>query len=111
VDDLAKGVIAASDSGDKGDVYNLASGQEFMIKDVARKIIDFSESSSHLHIEGRREWDHSGRRFGDPTKSANQLKFKTSTDFDNGLRETINWTKLNYDLIESTINKHAARMR
>jgi UDP-glucose 4-epimerase len=111
VDDLAKGVIAASDSGDKGDVYNLASGQEFMIKDVARKIIDFSESSSHLHIEGRREWDHSGRRFGDPTKSANQLKFKTSTDFDNGLRDTINWTKLNYDLIESTINKHAARMR
>ena len=106
VDDLAKGVIAASNKGAKGEVYNLASGQEFLIKDVARKIIEFSESKSNLHIEGRREWDHSGRRFGDPSKSASQLEFVTSTDFDFGLKATIEWTKLNFELIQETINKH-----
>jgi nucleoside-diphosphate-sugar epimerase len=110
VDDLAKGVIAASNLGVKGEVYNLASGQEHMIKDVAQKIIDFAGSSSNLHIEGRREWDHSGRRFGDPTKSANQLKFRTSTEFDHGIQETIAWTKSNYDRIQETINKHAKRI-
>ena len=110
VNDLAKGVIAASNFGVKGEVYNLASGQEHMIKDVAQKIIEFAESSSNLHIEGRREWDHSGRRFGDPTKSASQLKFRTSTDFDNGIKETIAWTKSNFDLIQETINKHKSRL-
>ena len=109
VDDLAKGVIAASNLGKKGEVYNLASGQEIMIKDVARKIIDFSSSSSDLRIEGRREWDHSGRRFGDTTKSSSNLKFRTSTDFDNGLKETISWTKSNYSQIKETINKHVGR--
>ena len=110
VNDLAKGVIAASNSGAKGEVYNLASGQEFLIKDVARKIIEFSKSQSKLHIEGRREWDHSGRRFGDPTKSENQLNFRTSTHFDLGIMETIEWTKSNYDLIQKTINKHVSKM-
>jgi nucleoside-diphosphate-sugar epimerase len=110
VDDLSKGVIAASNRGVKGEVYNLASGQEFLIKDVARKIIELSKSESKLHIEGRREWDHSGRRFGDPTKSANQLKFRTSTEFENGILETIEWTKSNYDLIRGTINKHKTQM-
>ncbi|MEI6689900.1 MAG: NAD-dependent epimerase/dehydratase family protein [Thermoleophilia bacterium] len=110
VDDLSKGVIAASNRGVKGEVYNLASGQEFLIKDVARKIIELSKSGSKLHIEDRREWDHSGRRFGDPTKSANQLKFRTSTEFENGILETIEWTKSNYDLIQGTINKHKTQM-
>jgi UDP-glucose 4-epimerase len=110
VDDLAKGVIAASNLGVKGEVYNLASGQEYMIKDVAQKIIEFAASSSNLHIEGRREWDHSGRRFGDPTKSASQLKFKTLTDFDRGIKESIAWTKSNFDFIQETINKHKSRL-
>jgi nucleoside-diphosphate-sugar epimerase len=110
VDDLAKGVLAASKFGKLGEVYNLASGQEVMVKDLARKIIDYSESSSNLLIEGRREWDHSGRRFGDPNKSDKELNFRTSTDFDNGLRETISWTKENYMQIQKTISKHAKQL-
>jgi UDP-glucose 4-epimerase len=110
VDDLAKGVIAASVLGKKGEVYNLASGHEIMIKDVAVKIIEFSSSSSNLHIEGRREWDHSGRRFGDTAKSASNLKFTTSTNFESGLKETISWTKSNYNQINESIKKHARRM-
>ncbi len=110
VEDLARGVVAASENGIKGEVYNLASGQEFLIKDVASKIIELSESSSKLHIEGRRDWDHSGRRFGNPSKSEKQLKFKTSTQFDDGILKTIEWTKLNYDLIQKTINKHTSTM-
>jgi nucleoside-diphosphate-sugar epimerase len=106
VDDLAKGVLAASKFGKLGEVYNLASGQEIMVKDLARKIIDYSESSSNLLIEGRREWDHSGRRFGDPNKSGKELNFRVSTDFDKGLRATISWTKENYTQIQKTISKH-----
>ena len=110
VEDLARGVVTASENGIKGEVYNLASGQEFLIKDVANKIIEFSDSSSKLHIEGRRDWDHSGRRFGDPSKSENQLNFRTSTHFDLGIMETIEWTKSNYDLIQKTIDKHVSKI-
>lgn len=110
VDDLAKGVIAASVLGKKGEVYNLASGHEIMIKDVAVKIIEFSSSSSNLHIEDRREWDHSGRRFGDPSKSRKVLDFAVTTSFDDGLKQTIEWTKLNFDVIQSFISKHKPKI-
>jgi nucleoside-diphosphate-sugar epimerase len=110
VDDLAKGVIAASVLGKKGEVYNLASGHEIMIKDVAEKILEFSSSFSKLHMEGRREWDHSGRRFGDPSKSEKELDFTVSTSFDDGLKKTIEWTKLNFDVIQSLISKHKSQI-
>jgi UDP-glucose 4-epimerase len=110
VDDLAKGVIAASALGKKGEVYNLASGHEIMIKDVAGKILEFSSSSSNLHIEGRREWDHSGRRFGDPSKSKKELDFAVTTSFDDGLKQTIEWTKVNFDVIQSLISKHKSKI-
>jgi len=106
VEDLARGVVAALDQGIKGEVYNLASGQELLIKDVANKIIEFSNSSSELRIEGRRDWDHSGRRFGDPTKSRKEIGFTATTDFDKGLRETIIWTQSNFALIAKSIEKH-----
>lgn len=110
VEDLARGVVKASNFGIKGEVYNLASGQESLIKDVARKIIEFSNSSSKLHIEGRREWDHSGRRFGDPSKSANEIGFKTQIPFDQGLKNTIEWTKDNFELISNVIGKHRSQL-
>ena len=110
VDDLAKGVIAASVLGKKGEVYNLASGYEIMIKDVAAKILEFSSSSSNLDIEGRREWDHSGRRFGDPSKSKKELDFAVTTSFDDGLKQTIEWTKVNFDVIQSLISKHKSKI-
>jgi len=110
VADLARGVVAAANLGIKGEVYNLASGQELFIKDVANKIINFSNSSSKLIIERRRTWDHSGRRFGDPSKSAQELGFRTQITFDEGLKSTIKWTLDNFDLISSSINKHRLKL-
>ena len=110
VEDLARGVVKASNLGIKGEVYNLASGQEMLIKEVACKIIQYSNSSSKLRIEGRREWDHSGRRFGDPSKSANEIGFKTQIPFDQGLKNTIKWTKDNFELISNVIGKHRSQL-
>ena len=110
VEDLARGVVAASENGIKGEVYNLASGQEFLIKDVASKIIELSESSSKLHIEGRRDWDHSGRRFGDPSKSSREIGFRTQIGFDEGLKDTITWTRNNSELISNSISKHRSKL-
>lgn len=110
VEDLARGVVKASNFGIMGEVYNLASGQELLIKDVARKIIQFSNSSSKLHIEGRREWDHSGRRFGDPSKSSQEIGFRTQIAFDEGLKDTIKWTNDNFELISNSISKHSSKL-
>ena len=104
--DLAKGVIAAAESGIKGEVYNLASGEETLIKQLAQKIITYCNSESKLLLEGRRDWDHSGRRFGDPTKSEKEINFKTRTDLDEGLKLTIKWSIENLNLIQKNINRH-----
>jgi nucleoside-diphosphate-sugar epimerase len=105
-EDLAKGLLSASRSGKKGEVYNLASGREYLIQEVASLIVDLTGSSSKLIFEGRRDWDHSGRRFGDPSKAKRDLEFSASTDFITGIKRTIEWTKSNTILIENSISKH-----
>jgi UDP-glucose 4-epimerase len=106
VEDLARGVIAAAELGKTGEVYNLASGMEINIRELAEYIIEFTNSSSTLHLEPRREWDHSGRRFGDTTKSRRDLLFSAETNFYEGIKQTINWTIQNKNLIAKNIGKH-----
>ena len=106
VEDLAKGVIAAFNKGKSGEVYNLASGKETFIRDIAQQIINIAGSSSQLILKVRREWDHSGRRFGNPEKAKQVLEFQVEVEVSDGLSRTVQWTKENYDIIESTIVKH-----
>jgi UDP-glucose 4-epimerase len=64
VGDIVEGLIACAERGEPGDVYNLASGMETEIKDLAESIIRLSGSSSELVIAPPRDWDRSGHRFG-----------------------------------------------
>jgi nucleoside-diphosphate-sugar epimerase len=109
VEDVARGLLACAESGAPGDVYNLASGVETTIRNLAELIIELSASSSELEIAPRREWDHSILRFGSPEKALRELGFEARTELENGLRETVVWTRDNLERIERCIARHAER--
>jgi UDP-glucose 4-epimerase len=106
VDDIVNGLIACAENGVPGGVYNLASGKETTIKDLAEKIIQYTNSKSTLELLPKRDWDNSGRRFGETEKSEKEIGFKCEVDIDEGLKRTVEWTIANKEIIQNCINKH-----
>lgn len=110
VDDIARGLIHCALYGTAGDVYNLASGQETTIADLASTINRMTKNPTPIEYLPKRWWDHSGKRFGCPKKSKEQLGFSSKIGIEEGLYQTIEWTKRHMDLIEATIEKHRDKL-
>jgi len=110
VGDIVEGLLACAEKGDPGDVYNLASGAETSIRELAEKILELSGSSAELELGPAREWDRSGHRFGSPEKARRELGFEARVGLDEGLRETIEWMRANMELIDRCIERHADQL-
>ena len=106
VKDLAKGLIACALNGAAGEAYNMATGRETMIRELASIINKLTNNPTVVDLKPARDWDKSGRRFGDPTKAQRELGFEMSTNINDGLEETVNWSIENKDRILSTMLKH-----
>jgi len=111
VEDIVEGLIACALRGDAGDVYNLASGEETTIKDLAELINRLSGGRSQLTIAPARPWDRAGRRVGSTRKSREQIGFEARVRLETGIRQTIEWTRANMEIIEKSIAKHAHRLQ
>jgi nucleoside-diphosphate-sugar epimerase len=111
VDDICRGLIACALAGKSGDVYNLASGVETSIKDLAGKINSLTDNPVPIEVKPARQWDHSGKRFGSTLKSRKYLNFEARVALSEGLQTTIEWTRQNLPLIESCMKKHDAQMK
>jgi nucleoside-diphosphate-sugar epimerase len=109
VEDIARGLAACAQRGTPGDVYNLASGVETAIRDLAEKIIVLTDSRAGVQLLPKRAWDNSGKRFGSPVKAERELGFRAQVMLDEGLPRTVAWTRENAELIRRAIAKHAAR--
>lgn len=110
VDDIVTGLVKCALAGAPGDVYNLASGQETSILELANVINDLTGNPTPAKMLPHRDWDHSGKRFGDPEKARRLLGFEAKVELQEGLRRTIDWTRQSFSLIERCIGKHAAFM-
>lgn len=111
VDDIARGLMACAAKGHPGDVYNLASGRETTIRELAELIMKITGSQSKLEILPKRDWDTSIKRFGSTAKAKEKLGFEAVIQIEDGLRRTIEWTIENLSLIESCILKHQDKMK
>jgi len=96
--------------GRPGEVYNLASGVETSILDLANLINKLTGNPAPLDFRAPRDWDRSGRRFGSTKKAHRELGFKASISLLDGLTATIEWTKQNLSVIEACIHKHDEHM-
>ncbi len=110
VDDIVDGLLRCAIHGQAGEVYNLASGAETSIRELAIAINRITGNSAPIEFGPRRTWDRSGRRFGSTSKSAEVLKFRAQTTLPEGLSRTIDWTRNNLDRIEACIQRHAEAM-
>ena len=110
VQDITEGLIACAERGAPGEAYNLASGVETTILDLARLINELAGNPTPIALAPARDWDHSGRRFGDPSKARAQLGFSAETALHEGIAETIAWTRANADTIRRCMLHHARFM-
>ncbi len=107
VDDIARGLIACAEHGAPGEAYNLASGVETTILDLAQTVNRLTGNPTPIALTPARDWDHSGRRFGDPAKAREQLGFSAATALEDGLAQTVAWTRANRDAIRRCMLAHA----
>ncbi len=108
IDDIVQGLILCAVNGVPGEVYNLSSGIETSILELARSINGLTRNPTPIQLVPRRDWDNSGKRFGSPLKAQKEIGFEARIGLHNGLAQTIDWTARNLTLIERCIQKHAA---
>jgi len=90
VEDAAEGIILATEKYDKPDPINLGSGMEISIKDLVETICRL------MNFKGEIRWDTlkpdgQPRRCLDVTRAEKEFGFKAKTDFETGLKRTIEW--------------------
>ncbi|MCA9998443.1 MAG: NAD-dependent epimerase/dehydratase family protein, partial [Anaerolineales bacterium] len=92
VADAVEGILLASEHYNSSDPVNLGSGFEISIKDLLEKI------AALTGFTGRIVWDTSKpngqpRRALDTSRAADRFGFRATTDFNEGLRETVVWMR------------------
>ena len=108
VEDMARGLIACALEGAPGEVYNLASGHETSILDLAHMINSMTGNKTPLDLRPARDWDRSGKRFGDPAKAREKLGFVAAMELETGIARTIAWTRDNLPTIKRCMGQHRA---
>lgn len=110
VEDMARGLMACALKGEAGGVYNLATGKETTILELANLINEFTGNTPPPDLRPARDWDRSGKRFASTEKAKNELGFTAQIEMREGIRRTVDWTKANADMIQRSIAKHDKMM-
>lgn len=90
VKDCAEGIVLATEKYDQPGPVNLGASREIKISDLVKLIC------KAMKFKGEIRWDKSQpdgqpRRMVDATLARKEFGFKSKTDFEQGLKETINW--------------------
>ena len=98
VEDAAECIVLASEKYNKPDPINVGAGFEISIKSLIELICDLTG------FDGEIVWDTSKpdgqpRRCLDTSKAEREFGFKARTDFEEGLKRTIDWYSNNRALI------------
>jgi GDP-L-fucose synthase len=90
VEDCARAVVLATERYDKPEAVNLGAGKEIKIRDLVTLIARMTD------FAGKIVWDSSNpdgqpRRCLDVSRAEREFGFVASTEFETGLRRTIEW--------------------
>lgn len=111
VEDICRGLMLCATAGQPGDVYNLASGVETSIFELATLINKITDNPVSLEYLPERAWDRSGKRFGSTEKAKRCLGFEARVNLSDGLQRTIEWTRQYLPMIDACIDKHSTELR
>jgi GDP-L-fucose synthase len=90
VEDCARAVVLATEKYDKAEAVNLGAGKEIKIRDLVTLIARMTDFAGNI------VWDSSNpdgqpRRCLDVSRAEREFGFVASTEFETGLRRTIEW--------------------
>ncbi len=85
-----------------GDEMNLASARETRIVDLANMINELTSNKAGISFSQRRKWDTKSRLLASIDKAGGLLGYKPDTSFEVGLKNTIQWFKLNWNNIQAS---------
>ena len=106
VEDMARGLMACALKGEPGEIYNLGSGVEITIRDLAERINRLTDNPTQLAMTPARDWDRSGQRFADTAKARDTLAFTAQVDHETGVARTIAWTREHRETILRCMLQH-----
>lgn len=107
VEDMARGLMSCALAGVPAETYNLASGIETSIAELAAIINKATNNPTLPKLFPARDWDRSGKRFGSTQKAKLDLGFSAEVEISNGIELLVDWTKKNRELIKSCMDRHA----
>jgi GDP-L-fucose synthase len=92
VDDVAEGIVLATERYNKAEPVNLGSGVEITIKDLTSTI------AREVGFDGEIAWDTTKpngqpRRRVDVSRAEKEFGFRARTSFEEGLKRTVDWYK------------------
>jgi dTDP-glucose 4,6-dehydratase len=95
VDDHCRGIYAVLMNGKSGDVYNIGGGRELTNNEITSRILEAmgANESSIEYVEDRK--GHDLRYSVDWTKINRELGYEPQVNFEDGLKQTINWYREN----------------
>jgi UDP-glucose 4-epimerase len=108
VEDIGRGLMACALKGEPGENYNLGSGAEITIKQLAERINALTKNKTPIAFKPARDWDRSGQRFASTEKAREKLGFVAEVPHEEGLRRTVEWTKANRATILRCMSAHAS---
>jgi UDP-glucose 4-epimerase len=107
VEDMARGLMRCALAGKPSETYNLASGRETTIAELAVAINTATGNPTPVNLLPARDWDRSGKRFGSTEKAKAELGFEARVEISEGIPLLVEWTRENKDLIKTCMERHA----
>lgn len=90
-EDIARANIAAADSSVVDEVFNVASGVETSLNDLAAALLRAMGSSAPVEYGPERKVNPVARRIADTSKARRLLGFEASVSLEDGLRKLVKW--------------------
>ena len=84
-----------------GQEFNLASGRETRIIDLAHMVNEATGSTAGIRFAQRRKWDTKDRLLASVDRARELIGYEPNTPFEVGLEHTVQWFRDNWDRIEA----------
>lgn len=103
--DIVNGLLAMAYYEDAvGEAFNLATGREIRIRDLAEWIIELTGNQAGVVFKERRDWDKKNRLLASIEKAKRVLGYKPNMDFKEGLKQVHAWFIENKENIRASCN-------
>jgi UDP-glucose 4-epimerase len=103
VGDIINGLLAMAHYKEAiGEAFNLATGREIRIGDLAEWINEITDNKSGIVHAERRDWDKKNRLLASIEKARKILGYSPSMDFKEGLRKVNAWFNENWQNIQAS---------